>query len=909
MRILLVSAVLGKPVGTQVHFRDHAAAFLRLGHSVMAYAPQLEAGASAIMADGGTLCSDLSALPTTPDVIMGYEHLPLMQALLHFREAPGIFYCHHWKHWSCRAPVFPRVRRYLAVDLNCRERVLRDAGLAEKDVEIVPNTLDLDRFPPRGNLPPRPTRAVVFSNYFLPDNEFLPVIRSACDRLGMTLDVVGTGMGTATADPGPTLGDYDIVFAKARCALEALAVGSHVVLCERGGRLGPTITEANLAGLLRWNLGERLLAGKATVEDLVARARAYDPQRSLNLRERVRAECGVAGSVSRLLGIFAEVVAGAPAAPPPAEEFAALGRYLSMLTPRGDVAAGHEPAPARAHGSAEAGVRDGLRPVPAARDSGRNYGRSMVVARSGIAATSQTQASQEAAQILARGGSAADAAIAANAVLTVLEPMKNGPGGDLAVLYWDAAKGELVGLNASGAAPLALSLDFLARQGLRHMPESGIHSVTVPGAVQGWARMHGRFGRLPWAELFEAAIGFAEEGFPIAETIAGTWRLPGALARLREDPESARIFLSGGTPPKEGQLFRNPDLARTLRLIARNGPDAFYRGEIGEAILGKSRALGGCLTAGDLSDYSPEWVQPISVDYRGWRVHELPPNCQGLAALEMLNIMEAARAHGHGRLGPEEIHLRIEAMKLAYADLRRYNGDPRRAQVPVAALLAKEYARLRASEIDPQRANRGVLPGTPASGDTTCLAVVDRQGCMASWIQSLSADFGSGLTAPGTGFSLQNRGSGFSLQPGHPNALAGGKRPFHTIIPAFLERGDTRVGFGIMGGLTQPLAHAQFVSNIVDLGMNIQAALEAPRFTIRGIDANAVALEGRVPPGTIQQLERRGHAIAAVGPYSQEMGRGQAVMHDSVARINWGASDPRADGAAIPESTTCRPAV
>jgi gamma-glutamyltranspeptidase / glutathione hydrolase len=534
--------------------------------------------------------------------------------------------------------------------------------------------------------------------------------------------------------------------------------------------------------------------------------------------------------------------------------------------------------------------------------AGRDYGRSMVIARQGIAATSQVLASQTGAQILARGGSAIDAAIAANAVLAVTEPMKNGLGGDLFVLYRDAATGTLTGLNASGSAPRALSPAFLTKLGDKTMPQEGIHSVTVPGAVEGWAKIHQRFGKLPWKDLFQDAIAYAENGFPVAEGVAETWNEAPNVKKVHTSAESVRVFLPGGKPPHEGDLFRNPDMARAFRMIAEKGPDAFYKGEIASAILKTSEHLGGTMTAQDLAAVSSEWVQPISIDYRGWRVYELPPNSQGMAALEMLNIMEVSPAAVQGPHSPEEMHKRIEAMKLAYADVRRYNADPHTYDAPVKQLLSKDYARKRFALIDPEKANCEVPAGQPISGDTTYLTVVDRDGNIASWIQSVFAEFGSGITVEGMGFILQNRGGGFTLDAGHPNVLAGGKRPFHTIIPALMERGTKHIGFGIMGGANQPLAHAQFVSNIVDYGMNVQAALEAPRFTKRNSTGCDVSIESRVPARTLQQLSERGHQIAIRREYTQEMGRGQAILHDAATGINYAASDPRADGSAVPES-------
>jgi gamma-glutamyltranspeptidase/glutathione hydrolase len=532
---------------------------------------------------------------------------------------------------------------------------------------------------------------------------------------------------------------------------------------------------------------------------------------------------------------------------------------------------------------------------------GRNYGRSQVITQQGIAATSQTLASQAAVQILARGGTAVDAAITANAVLAVVEPMKNGLGGDLFAIYYDAKTGKLQGLNASGPAPRALTPEFLARQGVKTMPQQGIHSFTVPGAVDGWAKMHQRYGKLPWKDLFEAAIAYAENGFPVSEAIQESWADPATHPRIKENPEAMRVFLASGKATQEGDVFRNPGMARAFRLVAEKGPDTMYKGELAAAILKTSQNLGGTMTAEDLAAFSSEWVQPISIDYRGWRVYELPPNGQGMAALEMLNLMETAPPSLLGVFSPIEMHKRIEAMKLAYADVHRYDADPHTYDVPVAQLLSKEYARKRAALIDPKKASCEVPAGQPVGGDTTYLTIVDKDGNMASWIQSVYAEFGSGVTVEGMGFLLQNRGAGFTLEPRHPNVLAGGKRPFHTIIPAFMERGDMHIGFGIMGGANQPLAHAQFVSNIVDYGMNLQAALEAPRFTKRNSTGCDVSIEVRVPASTLQQLSERGHQIAIRREYTQLMGRGQAILHNSKTGTNYAASDPRADGAAVPE--------
>ncbi|HYZ87062.1 MAG TPA: gamma-glutamyltransferase [Bryobacteraceae bacterium] len=539
-----------------------------------------------------------------------------------------------------------------------------------------------------------------------------------------------------------------------------------------------------------------------------------------------------------------------------------------------------------------------------ANAQGRNYGRSMVITQKGIVATSHALASQAGVQILARGGSAADAAIAANAVLAVMEPDMCGLGGDLFVLYRQASTGKLTGLNASGPAPRALTPDFLRSSNIATMPVRGIHSVTVPGAVDGWAKMHARFGKLPWKDLFQAAIAYAEQGFPITEVIQEAWRDAPVVQKLRENAESTRVFLPGSKAPEVAQIFRNPDMAKAFRLVAEQGRDAFYQGDIAKAILRTSEKLGGTMTAADLRGFSSEWVEPISTDYHGWRVYELPPNGQGMAALQMLNLMETAPPTGDTPLNGVEMHKRIESMKLAYADLVRYNADPRSNPVPLAGLLSKEYARKRASLIDPAVANCNVAAGEAMRSDTIYLSVVDKEGNMASWIQSVADQFGSGVTVEGMGFVLHNRGWGFNLDPTHPGVLAGGKRPFHTIIPGFLERGDEQISFGIMGGLNQPLAHAQFVSNIVDYGMNIQAALEAPRFTKRAVGGCDVSIESRVPLQVLQQLSERGHEIRIRREYTQEMGRGQAILRNAKTGVNYAASDPRADGAAHPEPIT-----
>ncbi len=520
----------------------------------------------------------------------------------------------------------------------------------------------------------------------------------------------------------------------------------------------------------------------------------------------------------------------------------------------------------------------------AARD--RWQARSMVISTRGIVATSQPLASQAGAQILARGGSAADAALAANAVLSVVEPMMSGIGGDLFVLYREAS-GHLHGLNGSGPAPRGLSLDYLREQGASGV--SGIHAVTVPGCVRGWEHMHQRFGRLPWRDLFQPAMYYCEHGFPVTELVQGDW----------EDTADRAPF----RVPQVGEVVRNPDLAHAYGLIAELGADAFYSGPIGRALVGTSQRLGGTMTAEDLEQFAPEWVTPIGTAYRDWSVYELPPNGQGFGALEMLNIMENFPLGDYTAASTEALHVKIEAQKLAYEDLEAFNADPRAGDVPCSALLDKFYAEKRAALIDPAAARWRYGHGQPVRepGNTTYLTVVDKEGNIASWIQSIADLWGTGIVVDGFGFPLHSRGEGFSMDPSHPNALAPGKRPYHTIIPGYMERGTKHVGFGIMRGVNQAQAHAQFVSNIADHAMNIQQALEAPRFTRDRTAGNEVKIESRVAESVREELAEMGHKVNTVGEYSGWMGGGNAVMHDSAARVNYGASSPRKDGAAIPE--------
>ncbi|MCL6567089.1 MAG: gamma-glutamyltransferase [Acidobacteriia bacterium] len=526
--------------------------------------------------------------------------------------------------------------------------------------------------------------------------------------------------------------------------------------------------------------------------------------------------------------------------------------------------------------------------------------RSMTVTRYGIVAAESPLAAQAGVQILAAGGNAVDAAIATNAVMGVVAPTSNGIGGDLFAIVYEAKTGKLYGLNASGWAPRGLTIEFLKSQGHQDMPQRGIHSVTVPGAVEGWAKLRERFGRMSFAELLAPAIRYAEEGFPVPELVGALWPLSQRL--FRNDPPGLRTFYPGGRAPAVGEIFRNPDLAWSLRQIAAEGRDAFYKGEIARRILAASEKYGGTMAPEDLAEYEAEWVEPISTTYRGWRVYEIPPNGQGIAALVMLNIMENFPLGEYGHNSANALHVMIEAKKLAYADMLRFVADPRFARVPVGGMLSKDYAKQRAALIDPQRANCNVNAGTPPeAGDTVYLSVVDKEGNLVSLIQSNYSGFGAGIVPEGTGFGLQNRGGLFTLDAEHPNALAPRKRPLHTIIPALMEKGDTRIAFGIMGGWNQAQAHAQFVANIVDFGLNVQQALEAARFTKPTFSGCDVMLESRIPEAVRAELAARGHEIEVRGPYSGQMGGGQAVMRNYATGVNFGGSSPRKDGAAIPE--------
>jgi gamma-glutamyltranspeptidase/glutathione hydrolase len=506
--------------------------------------------------------------------------------------------------------------------------------------------------------------------------------------------------------------------------------------------------------------------------------------------------------------------------------------------------------------------------------------------------------------VLERGGNAVDAAIAANAAMGLMEPAMNGIGGDLFVIYYAAKTGATYGLNSGGWAPTGLTPELLRQKGQTSMPGFGIYAVTVPGVVAGWDALRSRFGTKPFSELLAPAIYYAENGFPVTEVIAGDWA--GSVPLLSLQPDAARTFLIEGRAPRDGEIFRNPDLARSLRFVSNAGRDGFYRGPTAEAILQLSRELGGTMTAADLTEYTPEWVTPISTTYRGWTISELPPNSTGIAALMMLNIMEQFPLKEWGFHSAKALHVMIEAKKLAYADLIRYIGDPNFAELPADRLVSKAHAAERAKLIDMNRAACSVGPShidgyTNSEGnDTIYLSAIDKDGNIVSLIQSNYSAFGSGLVPPGTGFVLHNRGALFTLEPGHPNTLAPRKRPLHTIIPAFMEKDGVRIGFGIMGGFNQPQAHAQYVANIADYGFNIQEALEAGRFTKPTFQGCDLAIEPLVPEDVLKELTALGHDLFIAPLRSGIFGWGQAVMSEP-SGVHYGASEPRHDGAAVPQ--------
>jgi gamma-glutamyltranspeptidase / glutathione hydrolase len=507
-----------------------------------------------------------------------------------------------------------------------------------------------------------------------------------------------------------------------------------------------------------------------------------------------------------------------------------------------------------------------------------SHPRRALYAPHGVVATSQPLAASAGLAVLRRGGNAVDAALATAITLTVVEPGSNDVGGDLFAIVWDGT--ELVGLNASGRSPAALSL---AAAGGR-MPADGWLPVTVPGAPAGWRDLHARYGRLPFADLFTDAIGYAADGYPVSPTVARSWAHAVARhARLHgpEYGEWARLF---GHAPRPGETFRNPDKARTLDLIARSGADEFYHGDIAHALAAHARATGGLLTEADLAGHRSTWVDPLSVRYHGYEVWELPPNGQGLAALLALAILDDLPEPG--------LHARIEAMKLGYADAHAYVADPDVAPAPLDALLDKEYAARRRALIGE---TAGVpVAGDPVKGGTVYLCTADADGMMVSLIQSSYDGFGSHVALPGYGFGLQNRGAGFATDPGHPNVVAGRKRPYHTIIPGFLTRDGQPVGpFGVMGGHMQPQGHVQVVLSTVDDGLDPQAALDAPRWYWES--GRHLYVEPELDTAAADDLRRRGHEVTVES--SSRYGRGQAIWRNAEGYV--AGSEPRADGCAV----------
>jgi gamma-glutamyltranspeptidase / glutathione hydrolase len=532
--------------------------------------------------------------------------------------------------------------------------------------------------------------------------------------------------------------------------------------------------------------------------------------------------------------------------------------------------------------------------------------RSVVYARHGMVAAAHPLAAQIGVDILKKGGTAVDAAIAVNAALGFLEPVSCGIGGDLFAIVWDAKTGRLHGLNASGRAPRALTADKVPAEKDGTIPVYSPYAWTVPGAVDGWFELHGKFGRLPMAEVLAPAARAAREGEPVPQYIAGLWERGGQ--RFKDKPGFAATFLPAGKAPREGEVFKNPALARAYELLGREGRDAFYKGAIARDIVAFSRRNGGFFAEEDLAGHRSEWVDPISTDYRGVTVFELPPNGQGITALQLLNILETFDLRAMGRDSAAFWHTLVEAKKIAYEDRARFIADPAFAKEPVGWLLSKAYARKRAALVDAGRAAQRIDPGRPAmaEGDTTYLAVADGEGNMVSLIQSNYTGFGSGYVVDGWGFGLHDRGAQFDLQPGLPNSLEPGKRPFHTIIPAFLMKdGRPWAAFGLMGGDMQPQGHAQVVVNLVDFGMNLQEAGDAARFYHTGSSeptgtlmttGGTLHLESGVPAEVRRDLVRMGHRLAeVVGPF----GGYQVVARDPVTGILAGASESRKDGCAI----------
>ncbi len=520
----------------------------------------------------------------------------------------------------------------------------------------------------------------------------------------------------------------------------------------------------------------------------------------------------------------------------------------------------------------------------------------------GMVATPHYLATQAGVRMLLKGGNAVDAAVAANLALTVVYHRWCSVGGDLFALHWDAGARQLRALNASGRAPQAMTPAAFAERGLSAVPRYGLEAVSVPGAVDGWHELISAHGRLGWKEVFQPAIEYAEEGFPISAKFVEAMGLN--LELFRRFPTTAAIFAPGGRIPQPGERFRQPDLARSLRAIAEGGRDVFYSGEVGQAIAAYSQANGGFLALDDLKAHRSNWVAPISTTYRGYQVYEFPPNSQGLAALEMLNILEGYDLAALGHQTPEYLHLLIEAKKLAFADRDRYISDPDFVEIPLDRLLSKDYAAHLRARIDPERATPQV--SATGEGDTIYLCAVDGEGNAVSLIQSLFYGFGSGVVAGNTGILLQNRGSYFSLNPAHANYLQPGKRTMHTLTPAMILKEEQPViVLGTMGGDAQPQIHVQMISNMLDFGMNVQAAISAPRWRSgtytgeEGSTAEAVAVEDRISSATLAALEAKGHHIEVEGGWSSAMGHAQAIRIDREQSTLAGGADPRADGLAL----------
>ena len=538
------------------------------------------------------------------------------------------------------------------------------------------------------------------------------------------------------------------------------------------------------------------------------------------------------------------------------------------------------------------------------RITGKNFAtRSEVIALHGMAATSQPLATQVCLDILKKGGTAVDAAIAGNAVLGLVEPTGNGIGGDLFAIIWDAETEKLYGLNASGRSPESLTLEYFLKNGYSAIPSHGPLPVSVPGCVDGWFEMHGKFGSLEMKEILAPAIQYAREGFPVSELIA--YYMESSVQGLSEFPGFRETYMPDGKPPAKGEIFRNPYLANTLEKIAGGGRDEFYQGDIARTIARYIKDQGGFLSYEDLAKHRSEWVEPLSTNYRGYDVWELPPNGQGTAALQMLNIIEAYDLAAMGFGSTDYIHVFLEAKKLAYEDRAKYYSDPDFNELPGDALISKEYADLRRKLINPERAAKTYPAGELEQGNTIYMTVADGEGNMVSLIQSNYRGMGSGMTPYELGFILQDRGELFSLDQDHFNCYAPGKRPFHTIIPAFVTRnGKPHMSFGVMGGSMQPQGHVQILVNMIDFGMNLQEAGDAPRIRHGGSsqptgttmeEGGIVYLETGFDYQVIRELAGMGHTIQFdVGGY----GGYQAIMRDEKTGVYYGASESRKDGQA-----------